>query len=141
MYVGTQIEPRDDSDYQVWAQLGVAHVCVDPPGPPRYWSLDELSRHKDHVEGFGLSLDMVQLPISSGPIEAQDRPHILIAKDLQWAREMDALCGLIERLGSAGVPAAKYNLSVLGVPRTDPEVGRGICGQLRSVRARAREAF
>ena len=125
MYVGTQIEPRDDSDYQVWAQLGVTHICVDPPGRPRYWSLDELSRRKEHVEGLGLSLDMVQLPISSGPIEAQDGSHILIAIDLEWEREIDALCRLIERLGTAGVPAAKYNLSVLGVPRTDPEPGRG----------------
>src|SRR5690348_3596142 len=70
MYVGTQIEPRDDYDYRVWAQLGVTHVCVDPPGSPHYWSPDALRRHKDHVEAFGLSLDMVQLPISSGPIEA-----------------------------------------------------------------------
>jgi mannonate dehydratase len=67
MYVGTQIEPRDDTDFQVWAQLGVTHVCVDPPGSPHHWSLDALRRHKDHVESFGLSLDMVQLPISSGP--------------------------------------------------------------------------
>lgn len=50
MYVGTQIEPRDDSDYQVWAQLGVTHICVDPPGSPGHWSLDELCRHKEHVD-------------------------------------------------------------------------------------------
>src|SRR5215831_18774646 len=49
MYVGTQIEPRDDSDYQVWAQLGITHVCVDPPGSPDDWDLDALRRHKDHV--------------------------------------------------------------------------------------------
>jgi mannonate dehydratase len=114
MYVGTQIEPRDDSDYRVWAQLGVNHVCVDPPGSPHYWSLDALRRHKDHVESFGLSLDMVQLPIPSGPIEAQDRPHILLARDPERQREIDGLCGLIERLAAAGIPAAKYNLSVLG---------------------------
>ena len=125
MYVGTQIEPRDDADYQVWAQLGVTHICVDPPGSPGHWSLDELCRHKEHVESFGLSLDMVQLPISSGPMEAQDRPHVLIAKDHEWRREIDGLCGLIERLAVAGIPAAKYNLSVLGVPRTAPEAGRG----------------
>src|SRR5438045_1850130 len=125
MYVGTQIEPRDDSDYQVWAQLGVTHVCVDPPGSPDDWSLDALRRHKDHVESFGLSLDMIQLPISSGPLESEDRPHILIAKELEWQREIDNLCGLIERLAAAGIPAAKYNLSVLGVPRTAPETGRG----------------
>ena len=127
MYVGTQIEPRDDSDYRVWAQLGVTHVCVDPPGSPHYWSLDALRRHKDHVESFGLSLDMVQLPISSGPIEAGDRPHILLAKGAEWQREIDGLCGLIERLATAGISAAKYNLSLLGVPRTERETGAGVC--------------
>jgi mannonate dehydratase len=125
MYVGTQIEPRDDSDYRVWAQLGVTHVCVDPPGSPHYWSLDALRRHKDHIESFGLSLDMVQLPIPAGPVTAQDRPHILLARDPERQREIDGLCGLIERLAAAGIPAAKYNLSVLGVPRTAPEPGRG----------------
>jgi mannonate dehydratase len=105
MYVGTQIEPRDDTDFRVWAQLGVTHVCVDPPGSPHHWSLDALRRHKDHVESFGLSLDMVQLPISSGPIKAQDRPHILLAKGPERQREIDGLCGLIERLAIAGIPA------------------------------------
>src|SRR6476659_7701019 len=104
MYVGTQIEPRNNSDYRVWTQLGVTHVCVDPPGSPHYWSLDALHRHKDHVESFGLSLDMVQLPISSGPIEAGDRPHILLARDPEWQREIDGLCGLIERLAAVRIP-------------------------------------
>ena len=45
MYLGTQIKPRDDSDYRVWAQLGVNHVCVDPPGNPHDWTVDALSRH------------------------------------------------------------------------------------------------
>ena len=125
MYVGTQIEPRDDSDCEVWAQLGVTHVCVDPPGSADEWNLDALRRHKDHIESFGLSLDMVQLPISSGPLEADDKAHALLADGTEWQRELDSLCGLIERIGAAGIPAAKYNLSVLGVPRTSPEVGRG----------------
>jgi D-mannonate dehydratase len=103
----------------------VTHVCVDPPGNPQYWSLDELRRHRDYVESFGLSLDMVQLPISSGPIEPRERPHILVAKDPERQRESDGLCGLIERLAAAGIPAAKYNLSILGVPRTEPDIGRG----------------
>jgi mannonate dehydratase len=125
MHLGTQIEPRDDDDYRVWAQLGVSHVCVDPPGPARPWSLDELRRHRDHVESFGLSLDMVQLPIPSGPVEAQDGPHVLLAEGGEPQRELDRLCGLVERLAAAGIPAAKYNLSLLGVPRTAPQIGRG----------------
>src|SRR5712692_5246983 len=125
MFVGTQIKPRDDSDYRVWAQLGVTHVCVDPPGNPHDWSLDDLCRHKEYVESFGLALDMVQLPMSSRPIEAQDSPHILLAKEPERQREIDSICSLIERLASAGIPAAKYNLSIIGIPRTAKEPGRG----------------
>ncbi len=125
MFVGTQIKPRDDSDYRVWAQLGVTHVCVDPPGNPHDWSLDDLRRHREHVESFGLTLDMVQLPMSSRPIEAQESPHILLAKEPERQREIDSICRLIERLAAAGIPAAKYNLSIIGIPRTEKELGRG----------------
>ncbi len=122
MFVGTQIKPRDDSDYRVWAQLGVTHVCVDPPGNPHDWSLDDLRRHREHVESFGLTLDMVQLPMSSRPIEAQESPHILLAKEPERQREIDSICRLIERLAAAGIPAAKYNLSIIGIPRTEKEL-------------------
>jgi mannonate dehydratase len=125
MHVGTQIKPRDDSDYRVWAQLGVKHVCVDPLGNPHQWSLDDLCRHREHVEAFDLSLDMVQLPMSSAPIEKQESPHILLAKEPERQRELDSICGLIERLAKAGIPAAKYNLTIVGIPRTAREPGRG----------------
>ena len=125
MHVGTQIRPRDNSDYRVWAQLGVTHVCVDPPGDPHHWSLDDLNRHREHVESFGLSLDMVQLPMSSRPIEQQESPHILLGKEPGRRREIDSICGLIERLAAAGIPAAKYNLTIIGIPRTEREPGRG----------------
>ncbi len=125
MYVGTQISPRDDSDYRVWAQLGVTHVCVDPPGNPHRWSLDDLNRHREHVASFGLSLDMVQLPMSSAPLEKQESPHILLGQEPERQREIDSICALIERLAAAGIPAAKYNLTLLGIPRTAREPGRG----------------
>ncbi len=125
MYVGTQLRPRDDSDYRVWAQLGVTHVCVDPPGDPHHWGLDDLCRHKEHIESFGLSLDMVQLPLSSRPIEEQESPHIMLGQEPERQREIDSICALIERLAAAGIPAAKYNLTLLGIPRTEREPGRG----------------
>src|SRR5207245_11753273 len=91
MYVGTQIRPRDDSDYKVWAQLGVTHVCGDPPGKPHHWSLDDLNRHREHVESFGLSLDMVRLPLSSRPLEEAVRPHIVMRKDPERQRKADSI--------------------------------------------------
>ena len=89
MYVGTQIRPRDDSDYRVWAQLGVTHVCVDPPGNPHDWTLDQLQRQREQVEKFGLTLDMVQLPLSSRPIEEAQSPNVLLGKDPERQRELE----------------------------------------------------
>src|ERR1700739_989323 len=102
IYLGTQIKPRDDADYRVWAQLGVKHVCVDPPGNPHHWSRDDLRRHREHIEAFGLSLDMVQLPMSSAPIEEQESPHILLAKEPERRRELESICGLSARRRAGG---------------------------------------
>ena len=40
-------------------------------------------------------------------------------------REIDSICRLIERLAAAGIPAAKYNFNIIGIPRTAKEPGRG----------------
>jgi mannonate dehydratase len=125
MYLGTQLKPRDDDDYRVWAQLGVKHVCVDPPGNPHDWTLDELQRQRERVEKFGLTLDMVQLPLASRPVEQAQSPNVLLGKDPERQRELDSICRLIERIGAAGIPAAKYNFNIIGIPRTSHESGRG----------------
>ncbi len=125
MYVGTQISPRDDTDYRMWAQLGVEHVCADPPGNPHRWDADTLARHREHVESFGLTLDMVQLPLSSRPIEESQSPAILLAHEPDRQQQLNSICALIERLAAVGIPAAKYNLNIIGIPRTEDEPGRG----------------
>ena len=83
------------------------------------------SRNSDAGKEHGLSLDMVQLPLSSRPIEEAESPHILLGKDPERQREIDSICRLIERLAAAGIPAAKYNLCIIGIPRTAREPGRG----------------
>lgn len=124
MYLGTQDPQSDDDGWRQLAQLGVHHVSADPPGNPHDWALDDLKRHRDRMESFGLSLDMVQLPLSSRPIEEQQSPDILSAGPNR-DRQIDSICRLIERLAEAGIPAAKYNLNIIGIPRSAPEPGRG----------------
>src|SRR5262244_2422238 len=68
---------------------------------------------------------MVQLPLSSRPIEEAESPNILLGKEPERQREIDSICGLIERLAAAGIPAAKYNFCIIGIPRTEREPGRG----------------
>ncbi len=91
---------------------------------PTSWTLETLERHKAKLEGYGLSLDMVQLPLGSRPIEESQSPDILLAGP-DRDRQIDSICELIRNLGRAGIPAAKYNLNIIGIPRTPKEPGRG----------------
>ncbi|NKM24105.1 mannonate dehydratase [Rhizobium laguerreae] len=124
MYLGTQVAARDDDDYRIFAQLGVKHINADPPGKPSSWTLSDLERHRDKVESFGLILDMIQLPLPSQPIEKASYPDILLAGP-ERDRHIDAVCKLIENVAAAGIPAVKYNLNLIGIPRTPDEPGRG----------------
>ncbi|ASS57444.1 mannonate dehydratase [Rhizobium leguminosarum] len=124
MYLGTQVAARDDDDYRIFAQLGVKHINADPPGKPSSWTLSDLERHRDKVESFGLILDMIQLPLPSQPIEKASYPDILLAGP-ERDRQIDAVCKLIENVAAAGIPSVKYNLNLIGIPRTPDEPGRG----------------
>lgn len=130
MYVGTQLsgsmlEEVGDRYLRQLAQLGVVHVCIDPPGPATGWSRDALRRHIDRVEAAGLILDMVQLPMTSSGIDrAHPSPGIVLGNG-ERDREIELICTLIEDLRAMGVSAAKYNFNLLGIPRTPSEQGRG----------------
>lgn len=124
MYVGTQNYVKTDDEYRQFAQLGVRHVNADPEGNPHDWTLDTLNRHRERLEGLGLVLDMVQLPLSSHPIEKQYSPDIL-SKGPNRDRQIESICRLIENVGKAGIPSVKYNLNIIGIPRSEFEMGRG----------------
>jgi mannonate dehydratase len=125
MKLGTQVKSRDDTDFRMWAQLGVTHLCADPEGNPHSWTQDTLDRHVAHVGSFGLSVDMVELPLNSRPIEESASPHILQGKSPERDREIDSICRLIEMVRKAGIPAVKYNMNIIGIPRTPDFIGRG----------------
>jgi mannonate dehydratase len=125
MYVGTQIGARDERDYRMWAQLGVLNVCSDPPGNPHEWTLEDLVAHREKVESHGVRLDMIQLPLGSTPLEQCQSPNIMLGRSPERDREIDSISGLIRDAGEAGIRAAKYNLNVIGIPRSGNEAGRG----------------
>jgi mannonate dehydratase len=126
MKVGTQ---HGDSDaiLRVLAALGVNHVCSRLPaaGLNESWSVDGLSRLRERVESFGIRLDMVPLPLSSSYITRAENPNIMLGKSPERDREIDSICLMIQNAGKAGIPAVKYNLTLLGVVRTAPTPGRG----------------
>jgi len=48
-----------------------------------------------------------------------------LGKSPQRDREIDNICEMIRNVSQAGIPAVKYNMSILGVVRTEPSQGRG----------------
>ena len=130
MYVGTQLASGvlgelGDPYLRQLAQLGVRHVCIDPEGDPHDWTEEILARHIDRLDRAGLILDMVQLPLGSRPISENKSKHIMLGQSPERDREIDSICRLIERLAALGVPATKYNLNIIGIPRIAPAIGRG----------------
>jgi mannonate dehydratase len=125
MYVGTQVGARGDSDFEQWAQLGVVNVCSDPPGKPHEWVVDDLKNHVDKLAGYGITLDMIQIPLSSTPLEVSQSPNVMLGKSPERDREIESIQNIIRMAGEAGIPAVKYNMNIIGIPRSEREEGRG----------------
>ena len=126
MKVGTQ---HGDSDgiLRALAGFGVNHICSRLPSEKLdgKWSVDALSKLRERVESFGIALDMVPLPLSAKGIDRVEMPNILLGRSPERDREIDAICEMIRNTARVGIPALKYNLSILGVVRTGSTTGRG----------------
>jgi mannonate dehydratase len=109
------------------AALGVSHICGQLPSArlDESWSVDGLTRLRERVSSFGIHLDMLPLPLSSAEIGQAENPNILLGKSPERDREIDGICQMIGNAARAGIPALKYNMSILGVVRTAPIPGRG----------------
>jgi mannonate dehydratase len=130
-----------DADLHVLAALGVNHICSALPSRTldQAWSVDGLSRLRERVERFGIRLDIVPLPLSSSPISRAEFPNIMLGRSPERDREIEQICQMIRNAGRVGIPAVKYNLSLLGVVRTGTTPGRGGARYSTFVHARARQ--
>jgi mannonate dehydratase len=126
MKVGTQHDSSDET-LVVLAALGVNNICSRLPSAKldEEWSVEGLTRLRERVEKFGIALDMVPLPLSSNEISRSENPNILLGRNPERDKEIDDICQMIRNAARAGIPALKYNLTFLGVPRTGTEPGRG----------------
>ena len=126
MKVGTQ-NVSEDETLKVLAALGVNHVCSTLPSArlDTQWSVEGLTKLRERFESFGIKLAIVPLPLSSSYITKAENPNIMLGKSPQRDREIDDLCQMIRNTAHAGIPALKYNLSILGVVRTESTRGRG----------------
>ena len=126
MKVGTQ-HGSSDEILGYLAAFGVNHICSSLPSQrlDAQWSADGLMRLRERVESFGIKLDMIPLPLSSHYITRAENPNIMLGKSPERDREIDDICKMIANTAKAGIPALKYNMSILGVVRTEATKGRG----------------
>ena len=68
---------------------------------------------------------MVQIPLSSTPLDTSQSPNIMLGKSPERDREIEVIQNIIRMCGEVGIPAIKYNMNIIGIPRSERELGRG----------------
>ena len=124
--LGTQHGDSDDI-LRVMAAFGVNTICGRLPSAKfdENWSAEALRRQREHVASFGIELEAVPLPLSSAYITRSENPNIMLGKSPERDREIDQICQMIRNASQAGIRTLKYNMSILGVVRTQSTPGRG----------------
>ncbi|MGH9629472.1 MAG: mannonate dehydratase [Bryobacteraceae bacterium] len=128
MKLGCQSGPTSDQRLQFFKRHGVEHICGYPEdsGNKGYYSVEDISLVKERCEKHGVSLDMIAPPfLASSHIDRTERPAIMLGKSPERDRDIEHVQNMIRNCAKAGVPALKYNMSILGVLRTERTPGRG----------------
>ena len=127
MHVGCQRGPTSSSMLQFFKRHGVNNICGYPPNPGErgYWTVEDLQKTRDRCEEHDISLDIVALPfLSSSHIDREKRGAIMLGEP-ERDRDIEHIQKMIANCAKAGIPAVKYNMSLLGVLRTERTPGRG----------------
>lgn len=129
MVVGCQRSPTTPQMLDYFKRHAVEHINGYPTGGEENgdgYSADSLKRLRDECEKHGVALDMVQFPfMSSSLVDRAKRRAIMMGEEPARQKEIEECHQIIRNCAAAGIPAIKYNMSVLGVLRTESTPGRG----------------
>jgi mannonate dehydratase len=108
--------------------VGINHLCGDDPrgfgfDALGYWDATQLAAARQHCAAHGIALDMLTLPLNSVSVDRVALPNIIKATAERDA-EIERFVQCIRAAAVAGIPSVKFNFTVGGVLRTEPEVGR-----------------
>ncbi len=128
MCVGTQRKPTSSKMLQFIKRHGVHNICGYPadPGKRGHWTVEDLQQTKDICEKHGITLDIVALPLlESRHTDRDKRGAIMRGESPQRDRDIEDIQKMIVGCAKVGIPCIKYNMSLLGVLRTESTPGRG----------------
>lgn len=126
--LGCQSTPSDDAHFAYFARYGVRNACAKPviADGRAYATVEEIEAVRELGARHDVSVDMLEPPIlRSSHIDKESRPAIMLAQSPERDRDIEAFQLMIRNAAKAGVPCVKYNMSILGVLRTDHVKGRG----------------
>jgi mannonate dehydratase len=128
LHVGSQRGASTDAQAQYLARHGVTHWVPSPPtsGGRTYWVPSDLYAVQDFAAANGLVVEVVALPfLGSTNVNTEPRPAIMLGQSPQRDKDIEDVQRCIAAMATAGVPAFKYNMSILGVTRSGLTPGRG----------------
>jgi mannonate dehydratase len=127
--LGCQSGPANDQHFAFLARYGVKNICARAAigdASRLYPTVDELSRLREMAEHHGLTVDMTDsVLLPSSLIDNEPHPAIMMGSSPQRDRDIEAFQQLLVNCAKVGIPAVKYNMSVLGVLRNTHVAGRG----------------
>ena len=128
LHVGSQRGASTAAAAQYLVRHGVTRWVPSPAtsGGRGYWIPSDLYAVQDFAAANGLVVEMVALPfLGSTNVNTESRPAIMLGQSPQRDQDIDDIHKCIEALATVGIPAFKYNMSILGVTRTPSTPGRG----------------
>lgn len=128
MKLGCQSSPTSEKRLQFFKRHSVNNICGYPEESAErgYPTVEELTQLRERAEKHGVSIDMVAPSfLASSHIDRTKRPAIMLGQSPERDRDIESIQKLIQNCAKAGIPAIKYNMSLLGVLRTERTPGRG----------------
>jgi mannonate dehydratase len=117
-------------DTAAWvARYGVDAVCTSPKvtDPNRlYPTVEEMNKMLELAAKWKVKVELVDsVLLTSSLIDREKHPAIMLADSPERDRDIEAFQNHIRTCAQTGIRALKYNMSILGVLRTNEVPGRG----------------
>lgn len=127
--LGHELAELSDKNLSYVARYGVEWIGAKPiiTDPSRiYATVDELKIMRDLAEKHGLHVELINsILLNSTNVDREKHAAIMLAQSPERDRDIEAFQTLIRNCAVAGIPTLKYNMSILGVVRSEQVPGRG----------------
>ena len=127
--LGHQFGTLNDKSAAWVARYGVDAICTSPvvTDPTRlYPTPEEMRKMLDLAAKWKLKVDIVDsVLLTSSHIDREKNPAIMLGQSPQRDRDIESFQNHIRTCAATGIKTIKYNMSLLGVVRSQQVPGRG----------------